>query len=218
MNDSVNPNRMGDDSVASTRMTAQSTCPSPSLAPKTAQRTSLGHRLQRALTGGPNRRFPGLHSPPGGTASPSLLLNRRLAFPILALLALLTASLLFLLPGGLVWAQDADGPIMYAENGTDPVATYTAVDPEGKSIVWSLAETADHQDFSIVNGVLRFKSSPDFESPGSSNTSNTYVVTVQASDGVEETTAELEVTVNVTNVDEAGTLTLSTLQPVDGIE
>ena len=220
MNDSVNPNRMGDDSVASTRMTAQSTCPSPSLAPKTAQRTSLGHRLQRALTGGPNRRFPGLHSPLGGTASPSLLLNRRLAFPILALLALLTASLLFLLPGGPLHAQDADGPIMYAENGTGPVATYTAVDPEGKSIVWSLAGT-DMGDFSIENGVLTFNSSPDYEAADDADTGNTYEVTVQASDGGGAGQAAMAmkvVIVNVTNVDEAGTLTLSTLQPVDGIE
>ena len=49
-------------------------------------------------------------------------------------------------------------------------------------------------------------------------TNNTYAVTVEASDGVEETTAMMaDVTVTVTNVDEAGTLTLSTLQPVDGI-
>ena len=65
--------------------------------------------------------------------------------------------------------------------------------------------------------MLRFKSSPDFESPGSSSSSNRYEVTVLASDGVEETTARRAVIVNVTNVDEAGTLTLSTLQPVDGI-
>ena len=48
----------------------------------------------------------------------------------------------------------------------------------------------------------------------------TYVVMVQASDGGTGPTAMAmkEVTVNVTNVDEAGTLTLSTLQPVDGIQ
>ena len=216
MNDSVNPNRMGDDSVASTRMTAQSTCPSPSLAPKTAQRTSLGHRLQRALTGGPNRRFPGLHSPPGGTASPSLLLNRRLAFPILALLALLTASLLFLLPGGPLHAQDADGPIMYAENGTGPVATYTAVDPEGDAIRWSL-RGFDAEGFSITGGVLRFNSTPNYEAAADQDTDNTYNIMVIAKDSG-DLMAMRDVTVTVTNVDEAGTLTLSTLQPVDGIE
>ena len=102
---------------------------------------------------------------------------------------------------------------LYPENGTDPVVTYTAVDPEGKSIVWSLAG-ADMDDFSIENGVLRFKSTPNYENEGNKNT---YAVTVEASDGVEETTATVAVTVTVTNVDEAGTLTLSTLQPVDGI-
>ena len=40
--------------------------------------------------------------------------------------------LLFLLPGGLLQAQD-DGTIEYAENGTDPVATYTGLDPEGRT-------------------------------------------------------------------------------------
>ncbi len=215
MNDSVNPNRIGDDAVASMRMTTQSTRPSPSLAPKTAQRTSLGHRLQRALTGGPNRRFPGLPSPPGGTASPSLLLNRRLAFPILALLALLTASLLFLLPGGPLHAQDADGPIMYAENGTGPVATYTAVDPEGDAIRWSLTG-ADAEDFSITGGVLRFNSTPNYEAAADVDMDNTYNIMVIATDSG-ELAAMRAVTVTVTDVDEAGTLTLSTLQPVDGI-
>ena len=71
-----------------------------------------------ALTKGPDRKFPGLHPPPGGATSPSLSTNRRFAFPILALLAALAVGLLFLLPGGPLHAQDADGPIMYAENGT----------------------------------------------------------------------------------------------------
>ena len=83
-----------------------------------------------ALTKGPDRKFPGLHPPLGGATSPSLSTNRRFAFPILALLAALAVGLLFLLPGGLLQAQSSDGAIMYPENGTDPVATYTAVDPE----------------------------------------------------------------------------------------
>ena len=215
MNDSVNPNRIGDDSVASARMTTQSIRPSPNLAPKTAQRTPLGHRLQRALTGGPNRRFPALHSPPGGSASPSLFLNRRFALPILALLAALAFSLLFLMPGGPAQAQDADGPIMYAENGTGPVATYTAEDPEETVITWSLSG-GDAGDFDINDGVLTFKMSPNYEDPADGNTDNEYSVTVAATDS-SNAAAEKEVTVTVTNEDEAGTLTLSTLQPVDGI-
>ena len=66
-----------------------------------------------------------------------------------------------------------------------------------------------------MNGVLRFKSPPDFENPeGGLATMPTimYAVTVQASDGG-ETTATEDVTIEVTNVDEPGTVTLSTLQP-----
>ena len=210
MNDSFNPNHIGDDSVPSTRMTTQSS--PPSLAPKTAQRTSLGRRFQRALTGGPNRRFPGLHSPLGGTTSTSLLANRRLAFPIVALLAALAVGLLFLLPGGPLHAQDA-GTIDYAENGTGSVATYTASDPEGAMVKWSLGGE-DASDFMIDNGVLSFKKSPDYETPkgGTAGTSNTYEVMVRAADETRRVDPKA-VTVNVTNVDEAGKVTLSARRP-----
>ena len=57
---------------------------------------------------------------------------------------------------------EGEAPEKYAENGTGAVATFTAEDPEGESIVWSLVGT-DSEDFSIDNGVLRFKSSPDYE-------------------------------------------------------
>ena len=90
-----------------------------------------------ALTKGPDRKFPGLHPPLGGATSPSFSLNRRFAFPILAFLAALAAGLLFLLQGGIAGAQDAS--IMYPENGTGPVATYTADDPEGVAVKWSLS-------------------------------------------------------------------------------
>ena len=145
--------------------------------------------------------------------STPLFLGKRLTFPFFALIALLAVGTLSLLAGGLVQAQEA--AIEYAENGMGPVATYTAVDPEGESIVWSLTGD-DMAGFSIENGVLTFKSSPDFESPqggGANGTSNTYEVTVQASDGGENTTAMEEVTIEVTNVEEPGTVMLSTLQP-----
>ena len=100
--------------------------------------------------------------------------------------------------------------VKYPENGTGQVATFTAVDPEGKSIVWSLATEDDAAAFTIIDGVLRFKSPPDFEGAGADNE---YEVTVQASDGGENTTASKAVTIDVTNVDEPGTVTLSTLQP-----
>ena len=143
------------------------------------------------------------------------LLNSRLTLPFVFVLAasLLAVSLMFMLPGGLLHAQEADEPIQYPENGTGPVATFTAIDPEGESVSWSLAAGGDMEDFSIENGVLRFKNSPDYELPTGTDTTNTYTVTVQASDGGTDTTAMEEVTVRVTNVEEAGMIMLSTLQP-----
>ena len=35
-------------------------------------------------------------------------------------------------------ASAQDAAIEYAENGTGPVATYTATDPEGRKVYWSL--------------------------------------------------------------------------------
>ena len=196
-------------SAEPTRIDMQS---SPRNLDETARQTSAGRRIVGALASGLGRRSSSHYSPTDSPNSPSLLVKRQFAFPILAVLAVAALGLWLLLPGGALHAQDA--PIEYPENGMDPVVTYTAVDPEGKSIVWSLAETGDNVDFSIENGVLRFKSSPNYEA----SDDNTYEITVQASDGVEQTTATRPVIVNVTNVDEAGTLTLSTLQPVDGIQ
>ena len=158
INEPVNQRHMSDNPVASARMTTQSR--PPGLAAKTAERTSLGHRFQRALAGGPNRRFPWSSPLSRVQPFPFPFLNRRLAFPILAILALLAASLLFLLPGGPLHAQEA--AIQYPENDTGAVATYTAVDPEGAAVKWSLAGL-DAGDFSIDGGVLAFKKSPNYE-------------------------------------------------------
>ena len=122
-------------------------------------------------------------------------------------------GLLFLLQGGIAGAQDAS--IMYPENGTDPVATYTAVDPEGAGIVWSLSG-ADASLFSIEGGVLAFVKSPNFEAPGDVNTDNIYEIMVEATDGTGHVGRET-VEVEVTNVDEDGTVELSALQPAPGV-
>ena len=148
------------------------------------------------------------------------------ALGVIAFLATLAVGLLFLLPGGLLQAQDANGPIEYVEKGTRPVATYTAVDPEGADIVsWTLAG-ADADDFMIDGGVLTFKESPDYEmatdgdrnndgdfnDDGDEPSDNTYEVTVQATDESNKVGMH-EVTVEVTNLDEPGTVTLSALRP-----
>ena len=136
-----------------------------------------------------------------------------------------------------------DGTIKYPENGTDPVVTFSAVDPEGKTVTWSVAAAAT--DFSEVDGIttddaadaalfdinkttgdLTFIKSPDFEMPRdtpiSGSNTNTYKVVIAASDGAgaDAKTAYHAVTVEVENVDEAATTTieLSSLQPRASVE
>ena len=105
-----------------------------------------------------------------------------------------------------------DGPanVDYAEGGTGNVATYRAVDPEGATIIWTLAG-AQGGDFTITNGVLRFRETPDYEEASS------YQLTVIASDGNPLIVARQDVTVDITNLEEAGTLTLSSDQPSIGV-
>ena len=117
--------------------------------------------------------------------------------------------------------QVMDETIEYPEKGEDPVAVYTAMDPEEEDITWSLTGD-DMGDFSINGGVLTFKDGPpDFEDPkggGANGILNTYTVTVNASDGGGTSTpATRMVTVTVTNVEEDGEVTLSTLQPKQGV-
>ena len=111
------------------------------------------------------------------------------------------------------------------------MATYTAVDPEGAAVKWSLAVVGnpvedDAGDFSISgDGVLSFKKSPNYEAatgggPADADppsTSNTYSVTVVATDATRKASTK-EVTVTVTNVDEPGTVKLTTLAPRAGID
>ena len=108
-----------------------------------------------------------------------------------------------------------EAPAEYAENGTTPVTTFSASDPEGEDIVWTLTGT-DLEDFTIVGGVLRFAMSPNFEAAADANINNTYEITVNASDGTNS--AMEEVTIAVTNVEEPGTVMLSNLQPQVGVE
>ncbi len=89
----------------------------------------------------------------------------------------------------------------YAENGTAAVATYAATGGiQGATITWSLSGD-DSDDFSISSaGVLTFSSSPDYENPADADTDNAYEMTIQASDGTNQGT--LGVTVTVTDVNE----------------
>ena len=109
--------------------------------------------------------------------------------------------------------------VKYPENGTGDVATYTATDPENAGAVkWSL-EGDDAAAFEIgeSSGVLTFAEVPDYEMAADDDTNNVYAVTVVATDADGMATSE-EVTVNVTNEDEAGTVTLSAVAPYPGVE
>ena len=108
-----------------------------------------------------------------------------------------------------------DGSVRFAENtsSAETVHTYEADDPEDETVVWTL-EGADRELFTVMDGELRFIASPDHENPTDRGRNGSYDVTVVASD--KRHTAERDVTVTVTNVDEPATLTLSSQQPQAG--
>ena len=91
-----------------------------------------------------------------------------------------------------------EASIEYSENDTEPVATYTANDPEKGEITWSLLGD-DRGDFSISSGVLTFSTPPDYEAPVDVDTNNVYEVTVKASDGTHTVTMDVTITVTDAN-------------------
>ena len=110
--------------------------------------------------------------------------------------------------------MELDG-LMY--NSTD-----VDVDDENNPDVVTLSLSGDDKDAfelgsadSDGNQSLTFKDTPDFENPTDLNKDNVYKVTVEASDG--SLTGTQAVTISVTNVEETGAVTLSSVQPATGI-
>ena len=127
-----------------------------------------------------------------------------------------TADIRVTLQNVLELFTELEGPSStdYAENRAVRVATYIASSPEDSGgIAWSLSG-ADSGGFSIDGGALRFLSLPDFESPSDMGTDNMYSLTVAASDGSANVTKD--VTVTVTDENEAGAISLSTVRPKVG--
>ena len=94
------------------------------------------------------------------------------------------------------------------ENRTSRLYTYSATDPEGSAVTWSVGGT-DGRLFTIdERGQFSFRedSPPDFDSPGDVGEDNLYNVTIQARDP-ESNTASLSVTVRVTEVNEGPVIT-----------
>ena len=106
----------------------------------------------------------------------------------------------------------------YAENSRGLVGEFSAVDPEKARIVWTLVgDDADVLEISS-GGVLTFGSPPDYETPTDVGGDNTYVVTVEASDGTYTPSPSRRVTVRVSNVEEDGSVTLTPARPEVGVE
>ena len=132
--------------------------------------------------------------------------------------------------------MNADGatiPIVYAESRTNAVVPLAAMEPDGDDLRWEVTG-ADAASFMIMDAAdiasdgkdrveLHFKADkrPDFETRGGDAADNPYNVIVRAvettalNDGPRKS-AELPVTVHVTNVDEAGTVDIRWLQPEVG--
>ena len=90
--------------------------------------------------------------------------------------------------------------------GATAVATLTATDADtgAESLTWSIAGGADAPKFAITtDGALSFAAAKDFENPDDSGGDGTYEVTVQVSDSVRSSTADLRVT--LIDVNEAPT-------------
>ena len=100
-----------------------------------------------------------------------------------------------------------DGTHDYAENGTDAVGTYMVSNDYGFAITWDLG--GDDADQFMLEGTgmsrtLMFESAPDYEAPADANGDNVYTVTVMVEASSE--TAMVEVTIEVADVDELGSL------------
>ena len=120
-------------------------------------------------------------------------------------------------------------PVETPENGT-AVATLAATDADDDPITWSKTGGADTDRFALTTaGVLTFVAAPDYEDPAdvasadpaNAAANNEYVVFVTASDENADTDdTELELVVQVTNVDEgqSGTVSIDGTAPMVGDE
>ena len=107
-----------------------------------------------------------------------------------------------------------DFEVSAPEHGDLLVTRYTANDPEGGPLTWLLSGS-DDDDFELTDdGDLRFRAEPDFERPADSNGDNIYRLGVWVTDG--HNTPSREVLVTVTNVDEPGSIALTSVQPQVG--
>ena len=104
--------------------------------------------------------------------------------------------------------------IEFAENRSGTVAAYQASDPDGDAVTWRPLAGADRKHFMFSNGTLSFEQPADYEARADDDQDNTYELRLRAFDG--SLTGKHAVSVTVTNVDEEGSLNLSSEQPQVG--
>ena len=91
------------------------------------------------------------------------------------------------------------------------VTSITATDADGDDLSFALISTTDSSHFTIdpASGALSFNQAPDFENPQDSDADNTYDLELSVDDGSHTTTQEI--TITVTNVDEAPSFASATV-------
>ena len=107
-------------------------------------------------------------------------------------------------------ATGASSSISIAENST-AVHTFTA----DESVTWSRSGT-DSSFFAITSGGVLTITARDFESPQDNGANNTYIVTITATDTAGNATNQ-SLTVTITNVNEAPTITTASSNPTHAI-
>lgn len=116
--------------------------------------------------------------------------------------------------------SSADSEIEFNENSAEPLPTLSVNDPEGHGVTWSLgAASPDGGSFTLSgNGTLSFKSAPDFESPRDTDRDNDYeLIVIVTDDGLPTASSRMTLTIRVVNIDEQGTVGMSTLGPQLGV-
>ena len=100
------------------------------------------------------------------------------------------------------------------ENLIEDLGQYTAVDPEGKTVYWTLGGD-DASLFQLTSPTastkVKFRTAPDFESPGDADADNQYDIEVNSTDGL--FAHSYKVTITVRNTEEAGALALDKTSP-----
>ena len=96
-----------------------------------------------------------------------------------------------------------DDSLRYRENDTEPVATFDGSDPDDDDLSWHV-DGYDSKSFKISDeGVLSFRTAPDFENPGDRDENNRYEIRVRvADDGSPSRSDSQDVRIRVTNQNE----------------